>query len=41
MFLMVFYDFKIRGGDLQGLSPRISFLYIHILPSLINNDCLT
>lgn len=23
---MVFYDFKLRGGDLQGLTPRFSFL---------------
>lgn len=33
MFLMVFYDFKIRGGDLVGRSPRFSFVYVVVLLS--------
>lgn len=33
MFLMVFYDFKIRGGDFAGRSPRFSFVYAVVLLS--------
>jgi hypothetical protein len=32
MFLMVFYDFKIRGGDFAGRSPRLSFIYVVVPP---------
>lgn len=40
MFLMVFYDFKIRGGDFAGRSPRLSF-YICCGSSflLVYTDC--
>lgn len=42
MFLMVFYDFKIRGVDLQGRSPRLSFLYVMLSSRiLINIYCLS
>lgn len=33
MFLMVFYDFELRGGDFAGRTPRFSFVYVMILLS--------